>query len=93
MLRDHLHKLLGPEFVFINMSMDKDCIKKRLENRHGNSKIGQKIATWCFKYYEICTQVQEDEEKNSYNFILSEDMAPDKAARNLVKFVEKIYQK
>ena len=92
MLRDHLHKLLGPEFVFINMSMDKDCIKKRLENRHGNSKNGQNIANWLFKFYDICQQVHEDE-KNSYNFILSDDMAPDLAARNLVQFVEKIYQK
>ena len=83
--RIKIRKILGPDLIFIVLNMTKECTKKRIEARHGTS-IPEDFVNLLVKYAEFCEPAGEDEE-NTYNLTISENMSKDDVVEKVLKIV------
>ena len=74
--RDIIRKILGPDVIFVVLSLTKDCTKKRLASRHGDSDVADKFTTRLLEFTKFYEKAGEDEE-NAFNIIIEEDMNAD----------------
>ena len=87
--RNNIRKLLGPDLVFINLSMTEDCRNKRIKKRHGGDKCPQKIIDFFSKIIKLYEPTGENEE-NTYDVIITEDMSPSDVTHKIIEIVNKL---
>ena len=63
--RESLLKIVGPDLIFVVLNMTKNCIKKRLEERHGDT-LNDRLIDMMIKMADMCEPAGADE-KNAYN--------------------------
>ena len=83
--RDLLRELLGPDLVFIVLNMSKDCMAKRIRQRHGDA------AEHFIKSFEKFSALYEpagQDEENAFNLDITEDMDKDKVLAKVLELVE-----
>jgi len=85
--RDDLRNLIGPDLVFIVISMTKECQTQRIKKRHGDN-IGA-YADAFIKMAELYEPVGEDE-KNAYSLVVSDDMSVDDVLKKAKEIIEKL---
>ena len=51
--RDKLRKIIGPDLVFIVLNMTKECQRKRIKGRHGDT-MPDSFLEILYKYAELC---------------------------------------
>ena len=86
--RESLLKIVGPDLVFVVLNMTKNCIKKRLEERHGDS-LNETLIGVMIKMSDMCESAGADE-KNAYNVYITEDMSPDNVVQEIISIIEKM---
>ena len=89
--RDKLRKIIGPDLVFIVLNMTKECQKKRIQGRHGNS-MPEEFMVVLVKYAEMCEPAGDDEE-NAFNVTISEDMSKDDVVKKVLEIVNNLEKK
>ncbi len=70
--RDFLREKLGPDLVFIVMSMTSACQMKRLEQRHGDG-LGGEFVNMLNAFTKVYEPAGEDE-LNAFNLVIEEEM-------------------
>jgi len=85
--RDMLRNLIGPDLIFIVISMSKECTAARIKKRHGDN-IGD-FADAFIKFAELCEKAGDDEE-NAFNVIVTEDMSIDDVMNKVLEIVQKL---
>jgi len=83
--RELLRNIIGPDLVFIVISMTKECNAQRIKKR-GN--MGE-YADALIKYAELCEPAGDDEE-NAYNVVVTEDMSIDDVMGKVLEIVQKL---
>ena len=83
--RELLRNIIGPDLVFIVISMTKECNAQRIKKR-GN--MGE-YADALIKYAELCEPAGDDEE-NAYNIVVTEDMSIDDVMGKVLEIVQKL---
>ena len=85
-IRDHI-KTEIPDCIFVTLTLSKETQKKRIFARHGGGEeskvIIQKLIT-CLNAFEL----PEQDEKNTYNVDITEDMSPENVMDKVLKAVE-----
>ena len=74
--RDIIRNILGPDVIFMVLNLTKDCTKKRLASRHGDSDVADKFTTRLLEFTKFYEKAGEDEE-NTFNILIEEDMNAD----------------
>ena len=90
--RKTLQNLIGPDLIFIVLNMSKECQMKRVKIRHGDAaggEFGNKVLEIYSKYAELCEPAAEDEE-NSYNITITDDMSREDVIEKILNIVKKI---
>ena len=85
--RDIIRNILGPDVIFMVLNLTKDCTKKRLASRHGDSDVADKFTTRLLEFTKFYEKAGEDEE-NTFNIIIEEDMNADNVI-DKVKYIIK----
>ena len=83
--RETLFKIVGPDLVFVVLNLTKNCIKKRLEERHGDT-LDDKLMGMLINFADMCEPAGADE-KNAYNVYITEDMTPDDVIEKIQEIV------
>ena len=86
--RESLLKIVGPDLIFVVLNMTKNCIKKRLEERHGDT-LNDRLIDMMIKMADMCEPAGADE-KNAYNVYITEDMTPNDVVQEIISIVEKV---
>ena len=87
--RDFLRNKLGPNLVFIVLNLTKECQKKRVAARHGDS-LGADFLKVLEDYAALCEPAGADE-PNAYNLDIDENMSRDDVIKKLLEIVQKAY--
>ena len=87
--RNNLQKILGPDLVFINLSMTEDCRNKRIMKRHGGDNCPQTIVDFFSKIIKLYEPTGENEE-NTYDVIITEDMSPSDVTHKIIEIINKL---
>ena len=74
--RDLCRSILGPDAVFIVLSLTKSCVRKRLEGRHGDGENADKFTESLHKMFDLYEPAGEDEE-GAFNITVDENMSTD----------------
>ena len=82
--RDTLRSMLGEDLIFIVLRLSDECLKKRLHERHSNSKKQAEILEIMAELYE---EAGEDEH-NAYNLHVDLNMTPDDVIAKVLDIVE-----
>ena len=88
--RDSMRKILGSKCVFIVLNMSRECQKKRVIARHGESN--EELLNMLIKFAEMYEPAGEDEE-NAYNVEITEDMNRDDVIEKILKIVNNVEEK
>ena len=83
--RETLFKIVGPDLIFVVLNLTKNCIKKRLEERHGDT-LNDTLMGMLMKVADMCEPAGSDE-KNAYNVYITEDMTPDDVIEKIQEIV------
>ena len=86
--RDVIKDILGPDLVFVILSMTKDTQRKRIQGRHGEGEEQKGLVDMMMNIgdgYEIAT----DDEVNAVNVIITPDMTPEDVADAVIVRVKK----
>ena len=83
--REILFKIVGPDLIFVVLNLTKNCIKKRLEERHGDT-LNETLMGMLMKVADMCEPAGSDE-KNAYNVYITEDMTPDDVIEKIQEIV------
>ena len=83
--RETLFKIVGPDLIFVVLNLTKNCIKKRLEERHGDT-LNDALMGMLLKMADMCEPAGSDE-KNAYNVYITEDMTPDDVIEKIQEIV------
>ena len=86
--RETLFKIVGPDLIFVVLNLTKNCIKKRLEERHGDT-LNDALMGMLLKVADMCEPAGSDE-KNAYNVYITEDMTPDDVVQEITSIIEKM---
>lgn len=86
--RDKLKAKLGPELIFIVLSMSESCQKKRIEARHGTQK-GESLIQAMKNLFNLYEAAGEDEE-NAFNVEIDEKMNENDVLDKVLEVVAKI---
>ena len=89
--RDKLREIIGPDLIFIVLNMTKECQKKRIQGRHGDS-MSEEFKVIFVKYAEMCEPAGDDEE-NAFNVTISEDMSKDDVVKKVLEIVNNLDKK
>ena len=85
--RDIIRKILGPDVIFMVLNLTKDCTKKRLASRHGDSDVADKFTTRLLEFTKFYEKAGEDEE-NTFNIIIEEDMNADNVIDKVMDIIK-----
>ena len=83
--RDYVRTIV-PDCIFVTMNLTRDTQKKRVETRHGSG--AQKVVEAFAKMYDFYELAGEDE-KNTFNVDISEDMTPKIVMNTILEILEK----
>ena len=86
--RDAMRKILGPECVFVVLNMSRECQKKRIIARHGES-FNENALNFMIKMAELYEPAGEDEE-NAYNVEITEDMNREDVIQKILKIADNL---
>ena len=87
--RDKLREIIGPDLVFIVLNMTKECQKKRIQGRHGDSGMLEEFMRVLVKYAEMCEPAGDDEE-NAFNLTITENMNRDDVIKEVLDILQKL---
>ena len=90
--RDKIREIIGPDLIFIVLNMAKECQKKRIQGRHGDSGMLEEFMRVLVKYAEMCEPAGDDEE-NAFNVTISEDMSKDDVVKKVLEIVNSLDKK
>ena len=82
--RDLLRSLLGPDLVFIVLSLSKDCLEDRLRRIYGEK--GAKELQNTFSKFRPA----ENDEEGAYNVIIQADTSRDEILREISKIFKEL---
>ena len=85
--RDSMRKILGSKCVFIVLNMSRECQKKRVIARHGESN--EELLNMLIKFAEMYEPAGEDEE-NAYNVTITEDMDREDVIEKILEIVDNL---
>ena len=85
--RELIRKILGPDVIFIVMSLTKETTMKRLQGRFGEDENGDQFTNQCLAIYEKYEEAGEDE-MNSYNLMIDENMSIDDVNDKVISIIE-----
>ena len=85
--RDIIRKILGPDVIFMVLNLTKDCTKKRLASRHGDSDVADKFTTRLLEFTKFYEKAGEDEE-NAFNIMIEEDMNVDNVIDKVMEIIK-----
>ena len=85
--RDIIRKILGPDVIFMVLNLTKDCTKKRLASRHGDSDVADKFTTRLLEFTKFYEKAGEDEE-NAFNIMIEEDMNSDNVIDKVMDIIK-----
>ena len=74
--REIIRKILGPDVIFIVMSLTRETTMKRLQGRFGDNENGEQFTNQCLAIYQKYEEAGDDE-MNSYNLMIDENMSID----------------
>ena len=74
--REIIRKILGPDVIFIVMSLTRETTMKRLQGRFGEDENGEQFTNQCLAIYKKYEEAGDDE-MNSYNLMIDENMSID----------------
>jgi len=83
--REAVRKHLG-DVVFLVLNMTRECQKKRIDARHANMGVNMDFL---YKMYDLYEPAGDDEE-NTFNLTITENMTPDDVIKEAQKIVEKL---
>merc|ERR1712142_1102284 len=83
-MRDHIRSRLGPDLMFVVLSMDKEELRKRLTARHQGD---QQAAELMESVNILCEPVGEDEE-NALNVTVTADMTREEIVDKILDLVK-----
>ena len=69
------------------LNLTKDCTKKRLASRHGDSDVADKFTTRLLEFTKFYEKAGEDEE-NTFNIIIEEDMNADNVIDKVMDIIK-----
>ena len=82
--REKAREMLGEDLVFIVLNMTEECSRKRMAARHAGTGFNLDIMEKMYGLYEPAG----NDEKNSYNLTITEDMGPDDVIAEVKKIVD-----
>ena len=85
--RELIRKILGPDVIFIVMSLTKETTMKRLQGRFGEDENGDQFTNQCLAIYEKYEEAGDDE-MNSYNLTIDENMSIDDVNDKVISIIE-----
>ena len=88
-LRDEIRKDLGPQCIFITLSLSAETNMKRVEARHsdGDEAFKKMICEWLNNMFKAYEPAQPDEE-NAINIVIGPEMSKDDVIKEILKRVE-----
>ena len=84
-MRSHIRTIL-PDVIFVTLSLTKDTQSKRITERHGD--VAEEIVILMGKHFDMYEKPVEDE-KNTYNIDITEDMTPKHVLAKVLEILEK----
>jgi len=84
--RDNLRSWIGPDLVFIVLSLSKECQKKRVMARHGES-IPEEFMTILTKFAELYEPAEAGEE-NAFNVIIDENDTRETVLEKILELIK-----
>ena len=85
--REIIRKILGPDVIFIVMGLTEKTTKKRLQGRFGDGEIGDQFTNQCLGIYKKYEEAGDDE-MNSYNIMIDENMSIDDVDDKVISIIE-----
>ena len=85
--REQARELLGDDVVFVVLNLTKDCQKKRVDKRHQGSGLSEEMLNLMSKMHELYEPAGDDE-KNTFNVTVAENMSPSDVMREVEKILE-----
>ena len=85
--RELIRKILGPDVIFIVMSLTKETTMKRLQGRFGEDENGELFTNQFLAIYEKYEEAGDDE-MNSYNLTIDENMSIDDVNDKVISIIE-----
>jgi len=83
-LRDHIRSILGPELIFVILSMDKEEVRKRVLARHHGDEQTQEMMEPINK---LCEPVGDDEE-NAVSVTVTMDMTREDVINKILDLIK-----
>jgi len=83
-MRDHIRSILGPDLLFVILSMDKEEVKKRVTERHQGD---EQAADLVQSFNNLCEPIGEDEE-NAVDVAVTADMTRDDVVKKILDLVK-----
>eukprot|EP00091_Calanus_sinicus_P022987 TRINITY_DN7576_c0_g1_i3.p1 TRINITY_DN7576_c0_g1~~TRINITY_DN7576_c0_g1_i3.p1 ORF type:complete len:118 (+),score=36.63 TRINITY_DN7576_c0_g1_i3:244-597(+) len=82
-LRDHIRSRLGPDLVFVILSMDKEEIRKRVKDRHHGDEHAVEMMEPINK---LCDPIGDDEE-NAVSVTVTSEMSKEDVLNKILELV------
>jgi len=83
-LRDHIRSILGPDLIFVILSMDKEEVRKRVLARHHGDEQTQEMMEPINK---LCEPVGDDEE-NAVSVTVTTDMTREDVMNKILDLIK-----
>ena len=85
--REEIRQLM-PDCIFINLTISKETQEKRILARHGDGKAGKSFGKLLIEYHPYF-EVPEEDEENTFNIDIIEEMTPAEVLKMVLEVLEK----
>ena len=85
-MRDCIKDILGPEAIFVTLTLSEETQKERVKARHsvGDEASQKSIVEFLSKLYKLYESAGEEEE-NAVDVLITPDMSREDVMRNILK--------
>jgi len=83
-LRDHIRSVLGPDLIFVILSMDEEEVRKRVTARHHGEEQASELMEPINK---LCEPIGDDEE-NAVSIRVTTDMTKEDVLQKILDLVK-----
>ena len=87
--RDVIKDILGPDLVFVILTMTKDAQRKRIHARHGEGEEMKGLVDMMMKIGDIY-EITADNEVNAVDVTITPDMTPEDVADAVIERVKRM---
>ena len=81
-MRDEIRQILGPDLVFITLTLDKETQTQRITKRHGEGGMVDWVMSLYDKYEAVTSK-----EPNSFNVTITSKMTPRDVCDRVIELV------